>query len=102
MIHIISILKKVVCYKNFSLVRVCLRYYFILSQRNTLFFLIIMQGDGFRKVLNLCLFSLMLFISLFTYCDDVVIVEDRISSLSAVTVRDNGIFFLKVVVLKET
>lgn len=102
LIHIISILKKVVYYKNFSIVRVCLRHYFILSQRNILFFTVIMQGDGFRKVLNLCLFTLMLFISLFTYCDDVVIVEDRVSSLSAVTIRDNGIFFLKDVVLKET
>lgn len=60
-----------------------------------------MQGDGFRKVWSLCLLSLMLLISLFTYCDD-VIGEDRVSSLSAVTVRDNGVFFLKDVVLKET
>lgn len=44
----------------------------------------------------------MLFICLFTYCDDVAIDEDRVSALSAITVRDNGTFFLKDVVLKET
>lgn len=41
----------------------------------------------------------MLFICLFTYCD-AVIDEDRVSALSAITVRDNGTFFLKDVLYK--